>query len=359
VRRSRTEHLALYLQPPSAICVCLLLAACDAVHYDFGIDGGAAGGGASCDELEPTAMECPDAGATGCTGGGESAMAEIADSIGCTPARLALGIVSLDAPAGGAFDLYAWAAPVPWIDSAFNDDVSLALFPDPCGAETFGGGGIECDYRPWLLKTDVDAAEAYLHVQTNAADSTADAIAEIGFQVVPAGGWDDALPPATQPVECEVAPYGQLDDRLLYPDPLAGTPRALPLGGKPPAALAGVSGAPWICGEAAAGWRQAGYLIRNQGDVPVRVTGVRVGTTADTAAAVDFHFGLYNCLSNGTIEPEQIALASSCYDHGDHPTKQMDVEIAVWDVTSLTEYVLILQVPPGAGTDFYIRFDVE
>jgi len=304
-------------------------------------------------------MECPDAGAAGCMGGGESTAVEIGGSIGCTPGGLALGIVSLDAPTVDAFDLYAWAAPVPWIDSAFNDGVSLALFPDPCGAETFGGGGLVCDYRPWLLKTGVTASEVYLHVQTAVADSAPGATAEIGFQMVPSDGWDDALPPATQPVECRVAPYGPLDDRLLYPDPLTGTPRALPMGHKPPAALAEEEGAPWICGEAAAGWRQAGYLVRNQGDDPVRVLGVHLTHEQDSAPTVDFHYGLYNCLADGTVAPEQIALASSCYDHGDHPTKEMDVELAVWDVTSVTEYLLILQVPPGEGTDFLIQFEVE
>jgi hypothetical protein len=292
-------------------------------------------------------------------GGGESTAVEIGGSIGCTPEGLALGIVSLDAPTGDAFDLYAWAAPVPWIESAFNEDVSLALFPDRCGAETFGGGGLECEYRPWLLRTGVTAPEVYLHVQTAVTGAAPDATAEIGFQMVSPDGWDAALPTATQPVECGVVPYGPLDDQLLYPDPLTGTPRALPMGNKPPAALAGLSGAPWICGEAAAGWRQAGYLVRNQGDDPVRVLGLRLTDALDSVPSVDFHFGLYNCLGDGTIAPEQIALASSCYDHGDHPTKEMDVELAVWDVTSLTEYVLILQVPPGAGSDFLIQFEVE
>jgi len=359
VRRSRTEHLDLRLKAAPALCACVWLAACDAVHYDFGVDAGRSDHGATCDELEPVAIECPDAGAAWCMGGGEPTAVEIADSTGCTPAGLALGVVSLDAPSGEAFDLYAWAVPVPWIDSPFNEDVSLALFPDLCGARSFGGSGLECDYRPWLLRTGVTASEAYLHVQTATADSAPGAVAEIGVQMVPADGWDEALPPATQPVECDVVPYGPLDDRLLYPGPLTGVPRLLPLGGKPPAALAGVSGAPWICGEGAAGWRQAGYLIRNQGDDPVALRGIHLLPSEGIDPSVDFHFGLYGCLENGTVAPEQIALASSCYDHGDHPTKQLDVEIAVWDVTSLTEYVLVLQVPPGEGTEFYIQFEVE
>jgi hypothetical protein len=358
VRRSPTEHTALLRKPLSAICACLWLAGCDAVHYDFGVDAGPVDPGASCDELVPEEIECPDAGTTGCAGEGESAGAEIGESIGCTPAGLALGVVALDGPTDGVFDLYAWAAPVPWIDSAFNDGVSLAVFPDACGAETFGGGGLECDYRPWLLKTGLTASELFLHVQS-VAGAAPDALTEIGFQMVPADGWDGALPAATQPVECDVVPYGPLDDRLLYPDPLTGAPRALSMGSKPPAALVGVSGAPWICGDPAAGWRQAGYLLRNQGDAPVRVRGVHLTTASGAGPSVDFHFGLFNCLDNGTVAPEQLALASSCYDHGDHPTKETDVEFAVWDVTSATEYLLILQVPPGAGSDFYIRFDVE
>lgn len=156
-----------------------------------------------------------------------------------------------------------------------------------------------------------------------------------------------------------MAPYGLLDDALLYPDPLTGAPRPLSLAGKPPAALAGVSGAPWICGDAPDGWRQAGYLIRNAGDDPVALRGIRLMAGQGPAPSVDFHFGLFGCLENGTVAPEQIALAASCYDHGDHPTKEMAVEIAAWDVTSLTEYLLILQVPPGEGTELYIQFDVE
>jgi hypothetical protein len=342
-----------------AICACVWLAACDAVHYDFGVDGGPPDNGATCEELEPVPIECPDAGAAWCMGGGESTGVQIAGSVGCTPAGLALGVVALADTPDNAFDLYAWAAPVPWIDSPFNDDVSLAVFPDPCGAESFGGGGLECDYRPWLLRTGLAAAEVYLHVQTAAASSTPGAVPEIGFQMVPADGWDAALPPATQAVECDVVPYGPLDDALLYPDPLTGAPRPLSLAGKPPAALAGVSGAPWLCGEGAAGWRQAGYLVRNQGDDPVSLQGIHILPTDASGPSVDFHFGLFGCLENGTVAPEQIALASSCYDHGDHPTKQMDVELAVWDVTSLTEYLLVLQIPPGEGTDFYIQFEVE
>lgn len=355
MRRSRTEH-RIALTALSTACASLALAACDPVRFDFG-----SGGGEACADLEPLPLECPAAFDAGCLGGGEVTGTGISGSAGCTPDGMALGIGSIRIPEGGAYDLFAWAAPVPWISSVFNEDVSLALFPDPCGEESFGESGFDCDYLPWILRTALPASEAYLHVQT--ADGEGLGAAAIGFQAVPSGAWDEELPPDSQPMECETVPNGPLDERLVYPDPLTGVPRRVPFRAKPPASLSGITGAPRICGASAAGWRQAGYLIENPGDPPpVRLRGVHVRTTdASTGPSVSFHYGLFRCAAGSDeVAAQQLPLASSCEDSGDSATKQMDVDVAVWDPEdSSTKYVLVLQVPPGEGTELFLQFDVE
>jgi hypothetical protein len=356
VRRSRNELLIALLAGSTAACAGLA-AACDPVRYDFGADEGEA-----CDAIDPLAMPCAGADDAGCVGGGDVATAELPGSAGCTPAGMRLGVASLEIPASGAYDLFAWADPVPWINSVFNEDVSLAVFPDPCGAEAFGGGELACDYRPWLLKTALPASEAYLHVQISAGDDALGAAA-VGFQTMPSGAWDEELPPDSQPMECQAIPNGPLDGALVYPDPLTGVPRPISFWAKPPASLNGLTGAPRICGASAAGWRQAGYLIENLGDPPpAHLTGVHVRTTsAETGPSASFHFGLFQCVSGSDeIAAEQIPLASSCDDSGDGATKQMDVDVAVWDPEDeATKYVLVLQIPPGEGTEFYLQFDVD
>jgi hypothetical protein len=360
VRRFRTDLRIVCFTPSSAALACLLLAGCDAVRFDFGPDGGADSEG-TCDAVDPVAMACAGDLDSGCFGGGEVTAVDISESAGCTPAGMALGVASLEIPESGAYDLFAWADPVPWIDSVFNEDVSLAVFPDSCGAETFGGGDLDCDYLPWILKTALPAAEAYLHIQTSAGDDTLQHTT-IGFQTMPSGAWDEELPPDSQSMECDTVPNGPLDETLLYPDPLTGTPRPIGFAGKAPASIAGITGAPRICGASAAGWRQAGYLIQNLGDFPAHATGLHIRKTdATSGGSVHFHYGLFACATGSdVVAPEQIALASSCDDSGDHASKEMAVDIELWDPDdSATNYVLVLQIPPGEGTDFYLQFDID
>ena len=362
MRRSRTEPQILALAFTMTACALSGLGGCDPVRFDFGADAGTGGGGATCDGITPVTLACEGEIDAGCFGEGEVTAVELEESAGCTPAGLALGAAALALPESGAFDLFAWAEKVPWIDSVFNDDVSLALFPDACGDESFGDE-LECDYSPWILRTALPASEAYLHVQTAAGGDALDRTAAIGFQIMASGSWDEALPPASQAMECDSVPNGPLDGTLLYPDPLTGVPRLIPFAAKSPASLNGLTGSPRICGASAAGWRQAGYLLRNAGDPPpAHVTGVHVRTTdALTGPSVSFHFALFSCITGSEeIEPEQVALASSCDDPGDAPTKQTDLDVALWDPEdSSTEYVLILQIPPGEGTAFYLQLDVD
>jgi hypothetical protein len=362
VRRSPTERKIASLASPTLILASLALAACDPVDFDFGGDADAGGSGGTCDAIDPIVLACAGDADSGCFGEGEVTAAAIGESAGCTPAGMALGAARLEIPESGAFDLFAWAGSVPWIDSVFDDAVSLAVFPDACGAHSFGGD-LECDYRPWILKTALPASEVYIHAQTSAGGDALDRTAAIGFQIMPSGAWDEALPPASQAMECDAVPNGPLDEALLYPDPLTGAPRPIRFSGKSPASLSGLTGAPRICGASAAGWRQAGYLIENTGDPPpAHLTGVHVRTSgAETGPSVSFHFGLFACAAGSDqIEADQLALASSCDDSGDHPSKQTDVDIALWDPEdSSTKYVLVLQIPPGEGTSFFLQLDVD
>jgi hypothetical protein len=59
------------------------------------------------------------------------------------------------------------------------------------------------------------------------------------------------------------------------------------------------------------------------------------------------------------VEPGQPALAESCDDDNQHPSKAIDVALDVWDDTPESQYMLILQIPPTVGTLFEVKLESE
>jgi hypothetical protein len=275
--------------------------------------------------------------------------------VGCVPTGLALGVARIPARTdSGVMDLFAWVEPGPEETGPFAAGAALSLFGARCDSPLGGEPGQNCAFEPNLIEAAVGIDQPlYLHVQTTA-PTTAAVPARVGLQVLPRESWRALLPAAGEPLSCRLADGAVLSDLANAP-PWSGSPATVDASRLPPA----LEGDPWICASASGGWRQAAFLLRNAEDGPLRVTAVRLGLPGDIGAP-RFHFGLYRCLDDGAVASELAALASSCHDAGDHASKQLDVVVEPW-IPGLagTEYVLVLQVPPGPERLFELIVDSE
>ena len=328
------------------------VAGCDAVSYDFGIlDGGCAPPppeGAECGDLPAVDGGCEQA--DGCTGQASVDTVAIGETLGCTPAGLSLGLLSLSwagAPAG--VDLFAWA-PSPGGES-FSKGAFLSVFGDPCGEEP-PGADLECPYRPWLLERGMTLDEdIYLHVQTDEEEEVG-----VTFQLLPSDGWDASLPGPGESVACSTGPGGHLRADLVNHPLWNGDARDLDLGRSPPA----LDGEPWMCGASAGGWRQVGFLLRNQGDDPVVATDVHLERVGEEGVDASFHWAVLGCSAEGDIPAGASAIASSCQGPEGPEPASASITFDVWvPEHPSTEYALILQVPPSAAALYRVRLHIE
>ncbi|MFO8071621.1 MAG: hypothetical protein R6V85_07070 [Polyangia bacterium] len=325
---------------------------CSGAHFDFADDSEDAGSDAGCPDVPLEFASCHYDGA-GCSGTAEAISAEIATSRGCTPAGLSLGALRIDAdlPDGGVFDLLAWVEPDDEQAGPFLSGASLAAFGDRCG-ERPGAGQLECGYRPWLAKRSVDLSDPlYLHVQTPAPREEG---LEVGFQVRNAQGWSPQLPAADEPISCNPG-AGHVSDLLVLDPPWYAGGTTLDLSAAPPA----FEEEPRICRGSAGGWRQAAYLLRNQGDDPLRIESIRL-SGGPQSALENFHFALFACDAGGEVLPDAAQLAASCELAGDAASKRVQAEIPPWvpDLAQ-TERVLLVQVPPTTRLDPLLLVEIE
>lgn len=325
----------------------------------------------TCEDLTPQQVVCQvDGGApAACQGAIDVVTEQIAASAGCTPAGQALGIVSFETAGAdaGPIDLYAWVEPGAGEDAPFADEAYLSVFEDDCGDDPFGEGDLPvCAYEPWLVTPDIHAdAPVYAHLQTLAPANPGEPLV-LGYQLRASDSWTWSLP-ADEELFC-LYPIDSPDpgpqstafldsplwDSAWHPIDLTGAPPAL-------------HGAPRICPGGSAGWRQAAFQLRNQGDDPLLVTEIRVARRLPSLSleVVPFHFEIASCTDSivaegGVIVPEQDPLASSCHDDGEHASKAMELEIVPWiPMLPSTQYTLMIQVPPSAGTALEVRLQTE
>jgi hypothetical protein len=347
---------------------------CEPVEFGFGedddtdsVDTGTADD--PCDNLELEHVHCQlDAGpAPECLGSIHVATEQIDLSAGCTPAGQALGVAefattSVDA---GPIDLFAWVTAPADEPGPFADEVYLSIFEDDCGDDPFGESTVpDCDYEPWLVTPEILAdAPVYVHVQTLAA-TIEGAPRELAYQVRSSGTWTWPLP-ANGPLRCldpidPVSPGPHVSQVFLESPLWDGQWHVLDLSGAPPA----LGGEPRICPAGSGGWRQAAFQLRNLGDEPLPLTLIDVGRRISpvTVETVPFHFEILACADSplaegGEIPPGEQPLASSCHDDGDHSSKELSLALDPWIPWEPgTQYVLIVQVPPGAGMELEITF---
>jgi hypothetical protein len=336
----------------------LLAAACSAVGYDFGIADPPDAGDpslAACLAAPLTEAACPS-GDGACETVVEVGTARLEAPVGCTPAGMALGVARIPGQAdAGELDLFSWVEPGLEDTGPFATGAALSLFGARCGNPLGGEPGQNCAFEPTLIEAAVGSEQAlYLHVQTPL-PTTAAARARVGLQLLPRDSWQALLPAAGEPLSCLLADGQVLPDLVAAP-PWSGSPATIDASRLPPA----LDGDPWICASASGGWRQVAFLLRNAEDGTVRVTGLRLRVAGEPGSFPRFHFGLYRCLDDGAVASELAALASSCHDAGDHASKQLDVAIEPW-IPGLagTEYVLVLQVPPGPERLFELFVESE
>ncbi len=339
---------------PGALAATALVAACGTVGYDFDIGDPPDAGDPSkeaCEALHVVGADCPgEAGS--CDGTVEVGTARIDAPVGCSPAGLALGIARLEGEEDlGAADLFAWVESGPGDDGPFGAGAALSLFGSKCGDPVGGEPGLNCAFEPYLVEAAVGVDQPlYMHVQTPAPGAAA-----IGLQVLEREAWRAVLPAAGEPLSCRLTDGEVLPDLVAVP-PWDGEP-ALVDGSRLPPAL---DGDPWICASASGGWRQVAFLLRNQEDAALRITGLGLTVAGEPGLVARFHFGLYRCLDDGAVASELAALASSCHDAGDHASKTVDAMVDPW-VPGLaeTEYALVLQIPPGPDRLFDLIIDSE
>jgi hypothetical protein len=324
-----------------------------------------------CDDLVPEQVTCATDGGTvvGCFDGVDVTTTQIDESAGCTPAGQSLGIVSFETAGAdaGPIDLFAWVASQPDQPGPFAEEVYLSVFEDDCGDDPFGQSmEPDCAYRPWIVAPTVFAdAPVYLHVQTLTPSDSQSPVA-LEYQVRTSDTWTWPLP-ADEPLEClhpiDSPPAGPFSTAFLDAPLWDGLWHEVDLSGAPPT----LYGQPRICPGGSLGWRQAAFQLRNQGDAAIEVTRIRVGRRISPLdlEVVPFHFELLSCVDldpfeGGVIEPEQVPLASSCHDDGEHASKSVSLSIEPWvPMLPSTQYVLILQVPPSAGVDLEVWFEVD
>jgi hypothetical protein len=334
-------------------CVALLAVACSAVGYDFGLGEVPDAGDpshAACLEVPLVAVECPAAAAE-CDGAVETPTEQLDAPVGCAPAGVALAVARIPERDGPeAMDLFAWVEPGPDDPGAFASGAALSLFGSKCAHPLGGEPGQNCAFEPHRVEPGLGLDRPlFLHVQTPRPVAVT-----VGIQALPREAWRAVLPAAGAPLSCSLA-GGQILPDLANLPPWGGTPVTIDTGRLPPA----LAGGPWLCASSSGGWRQAAFLLRNAEDGPLRVTAVRLGLPGKVGAA-RFHFGLYRCLGGGTVASELDALASSCHDAGDHASKAADAVIEPWTPGAAdTEYVLVLQVPPGPDRLFELIVESE
>jgi hypothetical protein len=332
------------------LCGLLCAPGCDSTEYDFGqpidTDIGVPDG-AVCDQLPVVDAGCGAVGIdAGCLGAATLETVRTAETIGCAPAGQSLGVLALGAGVEKSWvDLYAWAAPAPDGGPLFDESVSLEPFADDCDNGPLDG---ECDYRPWVVRINVEldvGQDVFLHVQTGAPRVAV----PVGYQLQDQSQWGVKLL-APDPLS-----YLALDRYLANHPPWSGDPQPLDLTRMPPP----LNGIPWICGGGSAGWRQAGYLLHNGTDDERRITRIRLQRATD-GEPVPFHFAFYRVPTAGELDPGLPPEASSCHDEVEHPSKNIDLPIVKWEPGQLnTEYALVLQVPPTAGTAVQLILDSE
>jgi hypothetical protein len=324
---------------------------CSGAHFDFADDSEDAALDAGCPDVPLAFASCHHDGA-GCSGTAEAISAEIQTSRGCTPAGLSLGALRIDADLadGGALDLLAWVVAEDEQAGPFLSGASLAAFGDRCGKRP-PAGQLECGYRPWLAKRSVDlSAPLYLHVQTPAPREEG---LEVGFQVREAQSWNPQLPAAGEPISCDPG-AGHVSELLVLDPPWYAGGTTLELSTAPPA----FEEEPRICRESAGGWRQVAYLLRNQGDDPLRIESIRL--SRPQSGPQSFHFALWACDADGEVGPDAARLAASCELAGDAASKRVQADIPPWvpDLAE-TERVLLVQVPPTVWIDPLLSVEIE
>ncbi|HUT76708.1 MAG TPA: hypothetical protein VM285_03420 [Polyangia bacterium] len=349
------------MRPTSSLTLvlaALLAAACNAVGYDFGIGDPPDAGDPSLEACLAAPLadaDCP-VGSGDCETVLEVGTARLGAPVGCTPAGLALGVVRIPGQAGsGELDLVSWVEPGLEDTGLFAAGAALSLFGAKCESPLGGEPGQNCAFEPYLVAAAVGVDQAlYLHVQTPL-PTTAAARARVGLQLLHRESWRALLPAAGEPLSCRLADGELLSDLVAEP-PWGGSPATIDTSHLPPA----LEGEPWICASASGGWRQVAFLLRNSEDAALRVTRLRLTGTGEPGAIAGFHFGLYRCLDDGAVASELAALASSCHDSGDHASKSVDALVEPW-IPGLaeTEYVLVLQVPPGPERLFDLVIDSE
>ena len=337
----------------SAAAFALGAAGCNSVGYDFFADGGAEPpAGTRCEDLPVITAPCePDGGV--CAGALRVATARIAAAAGCTPPGLSLGLARvgpLDAPAVG--DVLVWAEPAVATFSG-GAGVSLALFGERCDHPLGGDLAAGCAYEPARVEPAVGLGGAlFVHVQTPSPSSDAEPSPRIGYQIAAPGAWRARVPAAGEGLSCDLSD-GQAVSDLVGDPPWDGAARELDLERFPPA----LDGDPWICPATSNAWRQAAFLLRNQGDEPVRVAGVDLAPAAgEPPGAAPFHWAIARCGADGVARPDGGVLAEACGG----AAAAAAVEVAPWDPDAAnSEHVLVVQVPPGPVGRFELALEVE
>ncbi len=325
------------------LLVCVLCSGCDPVPYDFGADPPDTGSdpihGLLCEDLEPSVSECvsADSDIAGCSGGAFPITGPVAETLGCTPSGLSLGVISLQPDETvGLVDIFAWTSSLQVPAPPFDEASSLALFEDVCGEDSFGSEK-QCDYRPWLFKSDLPSTEMFLHVQSMSSQGVV-----VGYQLMPEGGWKPSPPGPENPLSCQAVPGGYVGDELVFPNPLDETPVQLNFSDVAPAR----SSLPWICGEAGTGHRQRVLLMRNPYDEEIRVSEIGILKGGSEDEWVPFKHGIFKCTSSNNVGAHQAAVSMGCDNSGAVGPRPVDTVFQIWDGTSETQYLLVLQVPP-------------